>query len=163
VFSNRKRLLSNFCKNLLTGSKLNRQTGRQADRQIGRQADRQLTYFPRHMQISRPCVSFRFHAVYNEWKDARSNKQAWSSWPRKSPPFVGSEIYYNCLQSNYPLDPIPNQLNSAHTITNFFMSILILSAHLRRDLYPSGFRTKMFVHFSSSMHDIRSFHRTNNI
>jgi hypothetical protein len=76
---------------------------------------------------------------------------------------MGSEIYYNCVQSSYPLDPNPNELNSAHTLTHFLISILILSSYLRRDLYPSDFQTKIFIHFSSAMHDIRSLHRTNNI
>jgi hypothetical protein len=73
-----------------------------------------------------------------------------------------SEIYYNFIQSSYLLDPIPTQLNSAHTITRFLVSILILSFHLRRDLYPSGFRTKICIHLSFSMHDT-PFHRANNI
>jgi len=76
---------------------------------------------------------------------------------------MGSEIYYNFVRSSYLLDPIPTQLNSAHTITSFLISILILPSHLRRDLYPSGFRTKIFIHLSFSMHDTPSFHRTNNI
>ena len=77
---------------------------------------------------------------------------------------MGSEIYHNCVQSSYPLDLFSTQFKSAHTITRFLISILILSPpHLRCDLYPSDFRTKICIHLSSSMHDIRSLHRTNNI
>jgi hypothetical protein len=82
---------------------------------------------------------------------------------RKSPPFMGPEIYYDFVQSSYPLDRIPTQLNSAHTITRFLITILVLSSRLRRYLYPSGFPTKIFILLSSSMHDNLSFHRTSNI
>jgi hypothetical protein len=69
------------------------------------------------------------------------------------------EFYYNYVQSSYPLNPILTQLNSADTITRLRISVLIISFYLRLDLHLSGFQNKILVHFSSSMHDTRPFHR----
>jgi hypothetical protein len=93
------------------------------------------------------------YTLNNSMEQSPSSEAVGHSTDQKIPLLSLNPKVHYCVHKGPPLDPTLRQMNPAHTLTSYFFGIHFniispLYLHLQNGLFPLGFPSKVWMHFT---------------